>query len=330
MPQLPKSPAPKHPPARPSSEPLSARLQLRRTAAFLATALAAGLALPTTALAQRAYPPEMPGTERHVYRTVGDVELALWICRPTEPTAGHASGRPAIVFFFGGGWRNGSPAQFLPHCRHLASRGMIAAAADYRVASRHGVLVPACVEDAKAAVQWLRRNAKTLGIDPQRIAAGGGSAGGHLAAGTALLPEHNPPGDPRDWQPNALALFNPAVLLAPVPDDPELQASMGWGPERATRLEARVGAPLESVSPLHHLGPHLPPTIIFHGTADVTVPHASVEAFTRKARAAGADCTLESYEGEGHGFFNHGRGDAYTSTVAQLDAFFDRLGWTKP
>src|SRR5205823_3485066 len=92
--------------------------------------------------------------------------------------------RPVIVFFFGGGWTQGKVEQFEPQAAYLAGRGLVAARADYRVNSRHGVTPDACVEDAKSAVRWLRLNAAMLGIDPERVVAAGGSAGGHIAACT--------------------------------------------------------------------------------------------------------------------------------------------------
>ena len=96
--------------------------------------------------------------------------------------------RAAVVFFFGGGWRGGSPGQFQHHCEYLASRGMVAMTADYRVLSRHKTKADKCAADAKSAVRWIRANAERLGVDPNRIAAGGGSAGGHVATGKRPLP----------------------------------------------------------------------------------------------------------------------------------------------
>ena len=104
------------------------------------------------------YPPVFEGARTEVYKTVGDVKLSLSIF---EPATGPKTGRPAIVFFFGGGWTNGSPAQFEQQCRHLASRGMVAITADYRVASRHQVKPVACVADAKSALRWVRANARS-------------------------------------------------------------------------------------------------------------------------------------------------------------------------
>jgi acetyl esterase len=275
---------------------------------------------------QPVYPPEIPGARSEIYKRVGDTELNLWIYDPPGHTT--ADRRPAIVFFFGGGWRQGTPRQFRPHSQYLASRGMVAAMADYRVGNRHGVRVKECVTDAKSAMRWLRANAGRLGIDPHRIAAGGGSAGGHLAVSLATLPGHDDPGDDRSVspRPDALALFNPAVILAPVADGGELPA------ERMAALEERLGAPPPSLSPYHHVQAGLPPTIIFHGREDRTVPYRSVAMFSEKMQQQGNRCELVGYDGASHGFFNYGRGDgtAYDDTLARLDSFLVSLGWLTP
>ena len=109
-----------------------------------------------------------------IYKTVGDVELRMHVFEPEDRPTPLA----AIVFFFGGGWNSGTVEQFFPHCEHLAELGMFAAAADYRVKSRHGVTPDACLADGKSAVRYLYAHAEELGIDPDRIAAGGGSATG--------------------------------------------------------------------------------------------------------------------------------------------------------
>jgi len=90
--------------------------------------------IPALVLAQKkTYPPEIPNAEAKAYKKVGDVELKLWVFKPEGWKASEK--RPAIVFFFGGGWRAGSPAQFIKQCEHLAKRGMVAMTADYRVLS---------------------------------------------------------------------------------------------------------------------------------------------------------------------------------------------------
>jgi acetyl esterase/lipase len=285
-------------------------------------ALAAALSALTLA-AQSNYPPSIPEASRvETYKSVDGVDLKLWIFEPKGHTANDET--PAIVFFFGGGWRGGTPGQFVEHSKYLASRGMVAMVADYRVSSRNQNTADKCVQDAKAAMRWVRQNALKLGIDANRVAAGGGSAGGHLAAAVAALPEHDDSAANFYISPvpNALVLFNPAVVLAPAKGFEHLE-------ERREELTERMGAPVESMSPYHHVRAGLPPTIVFHGKADTTVPYSTVEAFCNEMKAAGNRCELNGYEGQKHGFFNHGRGDniPYRDTVRKMDEFFITLGW---
>jgi acetyl esterase/lipase len=272
---------------------------------------------------QAGYPPELPGAAVETYKIVGDVELRVWIYSPD----GHRTSdrRPAIVFFFGGGWRQGTPAQFAPHCQYLASRGMVAITADYRVANRHGVKIFQCVEDAKSAVRWIRANAPRLGVDAERVAVGGGSAGGHLAAATAIVPGFDAAGEDtsRSAVPNALVLFNPAVVLARI-------AGVQPPPADAiARLTARAGVDPKRISPYHHVDRGAPPTIIFHGEADETVPYETVVAFCDQMKRLEDSCQLVGYEGAAHGFFNYGRegGEAYVDTVRRADEFLTSLGF---
>lgn len=262
-------------------------------------------------------------TRKVVYKTVGDVDLALHVFEPD----GHAATdrRPAIVFFFGGGWRSGSPSQFYPHAEYLASRGMVAMAADYRVSSRHNVKAVDCVADARSAIRWVRENADRLGADPERIAAAGGSAGGHLAACAGTLSPADPEDPNSPSKPNALVLFNPVVVLAPVDDETALDLG------RMKNLEERMGADPLTLSPYHHIAPGVPPTLIFHGKDDATVPYRTVQAFTKAMNEAGNRCELVGFDGKGHGFFNFSRGDgvAYLATLVHMDRFLQSLGFLK-
>jgi acetyl esterase/lipase len=251
-------------------------------------------------------------TKTVVYKTVGDVSLSLHVFEPK----GHKSSdeRPAIVFFFGGGWVGGSPGQFYPHCHYLASRGMVACAAEYRVNKRHGTSPFECVKDGKSAVRWLRANADELGIDPDRIAAGGGSAGGHVAACTGVIEGLDEEGEDTtvSSRPVAMALFNPVIDTGP----------KGYG---YNRLKDRY----REISPVDHVKKGVPPTIIFHGTADTTVPCENVQRFRDNMAAAGNRCQLDEFEDAGHGFFNYGRGGgtAYIKTVRAMDEFLAELGF---
>jgi acetyl esterase/lipase len=191
---------------------------------------------------------------------------------------------------------------------------MVAMSAEYRVASRHKTTPFECVADGKSAVRWIRANAEKLGIDPERIAAGGGSAGGHVAATTGVIEGHDEPGEDTAVSsvPNALVLFNPVI------DTTE----KGYGARKVAGRETEI-------SPAHHVRKGIPPTIIFHGTADTTVPHENVERFTRLMHEAGNECKLVSFEGQKHGFFNYGRGDgkAFRETVRAADEFLAKHGF---
>lgn len=271
----------------------------------------------------RNYPPQLAGARVEVFKTIGEIDLRTWIFEPQSHKP--ADSRPAAVFFFGGGWRSGTPAQFHRHCEYLAARGMVAMTAEYRVRKRHGTLAVDCIADAKSAVRWMRQNAGRLGINPDRIVAGGGSAGGHLAACTGTLREFDEPNEDLTLSsvPNAMALFNPALMLAP---------HNGRNPfdhERMYGMPERVGADPMRASPVHHVRRGVPPTIIFHGKADNTVAFFTAEMFTDAMQKAGNRCELSGFDGENHGFFNFGRGDgtAYTQTIQQLDQFLVSLGY---
>ena len=280
------------------------------------------LALTILALGKPSYPPELPDAREEVYKTIGDTKLKLWIFEPN----GHkiSDKRPAVVFFFGGGWRSGTPGQFEMQCKYLSSRGMVAITADYRVSSRNDTKATACVEDGKLAVRWIRKNARTLGVDPAKVAAGGGSAGGHVAAAIATVP-----GFEKDEKtssvPNALLLFNPALILAEVPGKFEVSA------EKMASRKERIGTDPQKISPYHHLRKGLPPTIIFHGSNDDAVPFRTVQLYEKRAQALGNYCKLVAFESKPHGFFNWGRFDneSFRETMLASEHFLAKLGWIK-
>lgn len=258
----------------------------------------------------------LKGAESKVYKTTKQADLHLNIFKPNDWKPGDS--RPVIVFFFGGGWVSGNPSQFEPHCQYLASRGMVACAAEYRIKSKHQTTPFECVADGKSAVRWIRQHAAELGIDPNRIVAGGGSAGGHVAActGTVIGFEESNENQKISSAPNAMALFNPVV------DTTET----GWkgGPKQ-------LGKRCQEISPLHYIRNDLPPTIIFHGTADKAVSIENVERFTKLMKEKKNRCELVSYKDQGHGFFNLKRSkENYESTIEKLDRFLTSLGYLSP
>jgi len=243
-----------------------------------------------------------------VYKTVGDTELALHVFKP--PQASSDGKRAAIVLFFGGGWNGGSPRQFYGQSRTLADHGMVAFCAEYRVKSRNNTTPKECVSDGKSAIRWVRQHADRFDVDPNRIAAGGGSAGGHVAAATAVVDAFDDPTDDRSisCRPNALVLFNPVFDNGP----------KGYGYDR-------VKAYWKDISPMHQLDAQTPPTIVFLGTRDKLIPVATGEAYQSKMRALGVRCDLHLYQGQPHGFFN--KGEPYRDTLEKSVAFLKSLGF---
>ena len=115
-----------------------------------AAALLAAAGITTTAAA-----PPVPAGIAHrqeAYKTIGAIELKMDVFEPEKKEA--EKKYPAIVFFHGGGWSGGTPSQLFPQAQYLASRGMIAFSAEYRVSSLHHTTPVECVKDAKSAVRW--------------------------------------------------------------------------------------------------------------------------------------------------------------------------------
>jgi len=247
-----------------------------------------------------------------VYKKTQQGELKLHIFNPADFDCSDA--RPAIAFFFGGGWVNGNPEQFFPHSEYLASRGLVAISAEYRVENKHGTSPQECVSDGKSAMRWIRAHANELGIDPQRIAAGGGSAGGHVAAATATVEKFDEEEDDLriSSRPNALVLFNPVFDNGPD----------GWGNDR-------VEAYWQDISPLHNISQHTPPTTVFLGTEDPLIPVATVKKFKELMEGVGGRCEAHFYEGQTHGFFNFRNREYFDKTLLETDRFLASLGYVQ-
>jgi acetyl esterase/lipase len=269
----------------------------------------AGLGL--VAAAGAADPPAGKEVRTFTYKKVKDVELAVHVHLP--PGWKESDKRPAVVFFFGGGWTNGNVKQFEPQAEYLAARGLVAARADYRVKSRHDVTPDRCVEDAKSAVRWLRQNAGKLGVDPDRLVAAGGSAGGHIAACTALTPGLDADNEDAavSSKPNALVLFNPVLNFDGYP---ELMQRIGQD-EKLGKL----------ISPTLHLAKDSPPALLLYGTTDRLLKQG--EEFMARSKELGHKAELFTAEGVGHGFFN--RPPWQEKTTQRMDEFLAGLGYLK-
>jgi acetyl esterase/lipase len=265
-------------------------------------------ALPAYSLEVEGFQPD----KEVVYKLVGDLKLRLHVFTP--PDHKPSDKRAAIVFFFGGGWNVGSPSQFFPHCDYLASRGMLAMSAEYRVQSRNNTTPRECVKDGKSAVRWIREHAKELGVNPQQIVAGGGSAGGHVAAATGTTKGFEEEGENLDVSscPDALVLFNPVFDNGPG----------GYG-------YARVKGYWRGISPMHNIDERTPPTIVLLGTQDRLVPVKTGREYKQRMEERGLRCDLRLYDGQPHGFFNYREIENYTKTVIEMDRFLASLGYLK-
>jgi acetyl esterase len=222
---------------------------------------------------------------------------------------------PAIVFFFGGGWVKGSPEQFRLQSEYLATRGIVAFCPDYRTKSRNSTTPFESVQDAKSAIRYLKIHGAELGIDITKIVASGGSAGGHLAASTALIDNVNEATDDVSVSsiPMALVLFNPVVDTG----------KKGYGQEKLAGREFEL-------SPVHHITPDVPETLIMHGKADTTVPYENVHRFNYLMKQQGNKCILVGYKKQEHGFFNYSRSPKYfKKTLMRTEDFLEEQNLLK-
>jgi acetyl esterase/lipase len=246
-------------------------------------------------------------TRTFTYTATKEADLQIIVHFP--PGWKETDKRPGIVFFFGGGSENGTINAFERQAKYLASRGMVTARADYRVKSRHGVTPKECVDDARNAVSWFRQNAAMLGVDPDRIVASGGSAGGHIAACTTLKPGSEPD-DPRNSSSaNALILFNPVLR---------------FGPQMLAKVDndEAVG---KAISPVLHLTKDRPPTLLFFGTDDFL--YRQGEEFMQRSKELGHRAEMFIADKQPHGFFN--RSPWFERTLSRADEFLVSLGYLK-
>ena len=221
-----------------------------------------------------------------VYKITQQGNLKLHIFSPLRPS-NHLP-VPAIVFFFGGGWAGGTPKQFYQQAVEFAKKGIMAFSAEYRVSGKHKTTPFECVEDGKSAVRWIRENASKLGVDPERIIAAGGSAGGHVTACTGVIQGFEVGNTKISSVPNAMILYNPVIDTT----------SKGYGIQKVGLLRKT------EISPCHHIKQGIPPTLIFHGKIDSIVPYENVERFTGLMNERGNSCNLIGFENRKHGFFN--------------------------
>lgn len=241
-----------------------------------------------------------------VFARGGDMDLLLDVY---HPPAGQSK-RMAIVHLFGGGFFTGSRKGVAAASRAFASVGYTSIASTYRLQNEGKW--PAQLEDVKAAVRWTRANAAEIGIDADKIAVAGYSAGGALAllaAGT-----------------NGMKDFEGVGGNAGVSSD--VQAAIGFYPATGGTAGLFEGQPsaeqLASAQAATYIGPNFSPTILIHGTKDTTIPYSSSINFFNQLQEAGVPSALHLIQGAAHAFDN-GAPDAALVAAESADLFLDRL-----
>jgi acetyl esterase/lipase len=248
-----------------------------------------------------------------IYEAADGSELPLLVFEPAE------GARPAagVILFHGGALRTGSAAGLTPHCRQLASRGIFAVSAGYRLLGQGAVSIDDCVSDVRRAVGQFGRLAALRGLEASRLAVGGSSAGAHLAMVAAMVAPDRPiPAS--EICVAAVVAFNPAGLDL-LAFRPELQ--------RSIEQQAGIAAGrLVEYSLIEFARPGNPPMLIHHGTGDEVEPIEHVRRFRDAMVQAGNDCTLLEYEPAGHAFHYPGNNGHFDDVISATARFlYDRI-----
>ncbi|MFN0077304.1 MAG: alpha/beta hydrolase [Prosthecobacter sp.] len=272
----------------------------------------AALALPCTAQdsakRSRGIGADAPAGKPYIYKESAGKPRQMEIYFPPNHDPAKAK-VPGMILFHGGGWEGGSLVQFRIACAYFASRGLVCATAEYQMLSKADIAkLPAvqarkrvCVTDAKSAIRWFKQHAGELGIDPQRIITGGGSAGGHISALATMNPGLNDPADPKGIDTSVVAYlwFNPAFANGGDDEhDPEIDV-------------------------LRHLKADLPPAITFFGDKDAWKPGWDI-VHAKWMSLGTRTIDLQIAPGQSHSFFNSGPWQ--TVTLIAADQFLVKHG----
>lgn len=239
------------------------------------------------------YPQELKVIQKKMtYKKVDGRDLTVDVFYSTDEH--NNADKPAIALFHGGGWVFGSPEEFYTTCERFASKGFVTFSFQYRLSINddgsypHPEITPIeSVKDARSAIRWLRENAESLHIDPDRIVVGGQSAGGQLALSTALLDKINEDSDNMGVSPvpNALLLYSSCV-----------NTMEAW----IDKILGDRNDQIWAISPYHNLKKNMPPAIAFHGESDNQVLFYTMQFFNDKMKSLGNPFELVTYEGRDH------------------------------
>jgi acetyl esterase/lipase len=228
------------------------------------------------------------------YGTGGERKLQLDLYLPK----GRSKATPAVIFIHGGAWKSGKRGDMKFYCVKFAEKGYVTATVTYRLMGE--APFPAAVHDVKCAVRWLRANSAKYQVDSKHIAVSGNSAGGHLSMmiGYSDDPSLEGSGGNNNVSSRVCAVVNfygPTDLTTDFAKNQELVREFVGG-------KAFDEAPdvYKLASPLFHLTRDDPPTLIFHGTIDSTVPIAQADMLAEKLKELGVDYVYERYDGWPH------------------------------
>jgi len=246
------------------------------------------------------------------------MELRLHVVKPKDWKS--SDKRACLVTFFGGGWTSGTPARSITYAKWAAKNGLVGVAPDYRTRNRFNSQPEDCVADGRAAVRWIQDHATELGVDPAKIVVQGSSAGGHVAAWTAI-PDPVTSETASDPVPNPTPMG--LILLWPVTDT----GTNGYGgPKRFNNDEARAN----NLSVTGRMPVKMPPTLVFHGTADKTVKFENSKTFTDKMKANGNLCELVVFPDAPHSPQSSKEGEKGKIVKAKIEEeslkFLEKLG----
>ncbi|MGI8792478.1 MAG: alpha/beta fold hydrolase [Acidimicrobiales bacterium] len=234
--------------------------------------------------------------ENVVYGTGGGRDLQCDVFHPP----GEVAGAPAVVLVHGGSWRNGDRTQLRGYGVLLGREGYVCVAPEYRLLGES--VWPAQIHDVKAAIRWVRANAAELGVDPERIAIEGNSAGGHLAllaAGTPDDPAFEGDGGNAGVSTRlaaAIGVYPPVLFSHGAYEDGAVPILALSDPDPGSVELAAAASPLSRVSAEY------PPTMLVHGTADQTVPRAASIRMYERLLEAGVSVDLHMYADQPHAF----------------------------
>jgi acetyl esterase/lipase len=267
------------------------------------------------------------------YKTIEKIPLTFAAFYPADWKA--SDKRPAIVFIHGGAWVAGDGKCFFPHARYFASRGAVGLSIEYRLETADGSTLANCLSDCKSAVRYIREHAGQLGVDPERIAAFGDSAGGHLAAALGTCEGFDDPEDDTKIspKPEAMILCNPILDLTEGDWIKFIIRGAAMQKGAKPTLFHPTDDQLElarALSPFSNIKPGEPPAILMHGTKDRIVNPDQARDFAAAYAKAGNRCDLDWMQGSGHAFVMtqySAPESVVVDAIRKADAFLSSLGW---